>query len=45
MVTLRPFQADDAYQMDWIELDDFKGMLANDRYIFDFLRKPVCLKL
>lgn len=39
MVTLQPFKADDAYKMDWIEVEDFAGMLRNNRYIFEYLEQ------
>lgn len=39
MITLEPFKSDDAYKMNWIETDDFVGMLHANRYIFECLEK------
>ena len=39
-VTIRPFISQDAYDMDWIEQDDFIGLLrSNGRYFFDYLEQ------
>lgn len=37
MISLKEFEAADAFKMDWIETEDFVGMLRGNRYIFECL--------
>ena len=39
MIAVFRFRAEDAYNMDWIERDDFINMLRGNRYCFDYIEQ------